>query len=236
MDVRWIGTWHDPAKEKEAAASLFDAGADVVFTGADTPAVADVAQEKGKWGVTYDHPGLLPGRRLPDGAVLDLGPGVQAHRRAGQGQHLQGRLRVLRRRLEGHGPVRLHGRPDAAAGHRRPAGRGRPDGQGHAGQDAGRRHSAASTSSAGPINDNTGNVGPGGRREARAVRPRPVPATPAARQLHVLHELARRRHQRHHPGLRSSPRPSSAGPSADAVRARRSPSCAPRCVNDAGHR
>ena len=57
LDVRWIGTWHDPAKEKEAAASLFDAGADVVFTGADTPAVADVAQEKGKWGVTYDHPG-----------------------------------------------------------------------------------------------------------------------------------------------------------------------------------
>jgi basic membrane protein A len=26
----------------------------VVFTGADTPAVADVAEEKGKWGVTYD--------------------------------------------------------------------------------------------------------------------------------------------------------------------------------------
>jgi basic membrane protein A len=40
--------------EKEGAASLFDAGAQVVFTGADTPAVADVAQEKGKWGVTYD--------------------------------------------------------------------------------------------------------------------------------------------------------------------------------------
>jgi basic membrane protein A and related proteins len=56
MDVRWIGTWHDPIKEKEAAASLFDAGAQVVFTGADTPAVADVAQEKDKWGVTYDHP------------------------------------------------------------------------------------------------------------------------------------------------------------------------------------
>lgn len=54
MDVRWINTWHDPILEKEAAASLFDAGAQVVFTGADTPAVADVAQEKGKWGVTYD--------------------------------------------------------------------------------------------------------------------------------------------------------------------------------------
>jgi basic membrane protein A len=54
MDIRWINTWHDPIIEKEAAASLFDAGAQVVFTGADTPAVADVAQEKGKWGVTYD--------------------------------------------------------------------------------------------------------------------------------------------------------------------------------------
>jgi len=54
MDVRWINTWHDPITEKDAAASLFDAGAQVVFTGADTPAVADVAEEKGKWGVTYD--------------------------------------------------------------------------------------------------------------------------------------------------------------------------------------
>ena len=49
MDVRWINTWHDPVAEKDAAASLFDAGAQVVLTGADTPAVADVAQEKGKW-------------------------------------------------------------------------------------------------------------------------------------------------------------------------------------------
>ncbi len=54
MDVRWINTWHDPVVEREAAASLFAAGAQVVFTGADTPAVADVAQELGKWGVTYD--------------------------------------------------------------------------------------------------------------------------------------------------------------------------------------
>lgn len=57
MDVRWINTWHDPIIEKEASASLFDAGAQVVFTGADTPAVADVATEKGKWGVTYDWVG-----------------------------------------------------------------------------------------------------------------------------------------------------------------------------------
>jgi basic membrane protein A len=56
MDIRFIQTWHDPVKEKDGAASLFDAGAQVVFTGADTGAVADVAQEKGKWAVTYDHP------------------------------------------------------------------------------------------------------------------------------------------------------------------------------------
>ena len=56
MDVRFINTWHDPQKEREAADSLFAAGADVVFTGADTPAVADAAQAKGKWAVTYDHP------------------------------------------------------------------------------------------------------------------------------------------------------------------------------------
>jgi basic membrane protein A and related proteins len=57
MDVRFINTWHDPITEKNGAASLFDGGAQVVFTGADTPANADVAQEKGKWGVTYDFYG-----------------------------------------------------------------------------------------------------------------------------------------------------------------------------------
>ena len=62
VDVRFINTWHDPQKEREGAASLFDAGADVVFTGADTPAVADVAKEKGKWAVTYDHPSSCAGR------------------------------------------------------------------------------------------------------------------------------------------------------------------------------
>jgi basic membrane protein A len=57
MDVRWINTWHDPVQEKSAAESLFDAGAQVVFTGADTPAPADVAQAKSKWGITYDWSG-----------------------------------------------------------------------------------------------------------------------------------------------------------------------------------
>jgi basic membrane protein A len=56
MDVRWIYTWHDPILEKEAASSLFDGGAQVVMTGADTPAPAEAAPE-GKWGITYDYSG-----------------------------------------------------------------------------------------------------------------------------------------------------------------------------------
>lgn len=56
MDVRWIFTWHDPIVEKEAASSLFDTGAQVVMTGADTPAPAEAAPA-GKWGITYDYSG-----------------------------------------------------------------------------------------------------------------------------------------------------------------------------------
>lgn len=74
MDVRWINTWHDPVKEKEGAASLFDAGAQVVFTGADTPAVADVATEKGKWGVTYDWFGSCTAERCLTAPYWNWGP------------------------------------------------------------------------------------------------------------------------------------------------------------------
>lgn len=56
IDVRFIYTWHDPILEQEAASSLFEAGAQVVMTGADTPAPAEVAPA-GKWGITYDYKG-----------------------------------------------------------------------------------------------------------------------------------------------------------------------------------
>ena len=74
LDVRWINTWHDPVKEKEGAASLFDAGAQVVFTGADTPASADVAQEKGKWGITYDWSGSCKVERCLTTIYWNWGP------------------------------------------------------------------------------------------------------------------------------------------------------------------
>jgi basic membrane protein A len=74
MDVRWINTWHDPIIEKDSAASLFDAGAQVVLTGADTPAVADVAQAKGKWGITYDYVGSCKVERCLTTIYWNWGP------------------------------------------------------------------------------------------------------------------------------------------------------------------
>jgi len=74
MDVRWLNTWHDPIIEKDSAASLFDAGAQVVFTGADTPAVADVATAKGKWGITYDWYGSCKAERCLTAPYWNWGP------------------------------------------------------------------------------------------------------------------------------------------------------------------
>lgn len=74
MDVRWINTWHGPIVEKDAAASLFDAGAHVVLTGADTPAVADVATAKKKWGITYDYIGSCKAERCLTTIYWNWGP------------------------------------------------------------------------------------------------------------------------------------------------------------------
>jgi basic membrane protein A len=54
IDIRWIGSWHDPILEQEAAKSLFDAGAHVVMNGADTQAAAQAAPD-GKYGITYNY-------------------------------------------------------------------------------------------------------------------------------------------------------------------------------------
>jgi basic membrane protein A and related proteins len=54
MDIRWIFTWFDPQKEREAAQSLIEAGASVVITGADTPGPVQVAGENDLWGIGYD--------------------------------------------------------------------------------------------------------------------------------------------------------------------------------------
>ncbi len=55
MEVRWINTWYDPDKEKQAAQSLLDAGVDVVLIGSDTPGPLVAAANGGKWAFTYDY-------------------------------------------------------------------------------------------------------------------------------------------------------------------------------------
>jgi basic membrane protein A len=46
----------------------------VVFTGADTPAAGDVAQEKGRWGVNYDHVGACKVERCLTAPYWNWGP------------------------------------------------------------------------------------------------------------------------------------------------------------------
>jgi simple sugar transport system substrate-binding protein len=45
--VTWLNTWFDPAKEREAALALVGQGADVLANHSASPAVAQVAEEKG---------------------------------------------------------------------------------------------------------------------------------------------------------------------------------------------
>jgi len=55
MEVRWINTWYDPDKEKQAAESLLDAGVDIVLIGSDTAGPLVAAANAGKWAFTYDY-------------------------------------------------------------------------------------------------------------------------------------------------------------------------------------
>lgn len=51
--VRWTHTWYDPAKEKEAAKSLLDEGADVIAQHQDTAGPMQAAEERGAWAIGY---------------------------------------------------------------------------------------------------------------------------------------------------------------------------------------
>lgn len=51
IKVVWTGTWYDPPKEKQAAQSLLDAGADVIAQHQDTPSALSAAAAAGKFGI-----------------------------------------------------------------------------------------------------------------------------------------------------------------------------------------
>ncbi|MGC8806963.1 MAG: BMP family ABC transporter substrate-binding protein [Thiomonas sp.] len=52
--VVWVNKWFDPPKETEAATSLINQGADVLFQNTDSPAVLQTAEKMGKYGFGWD--------------------------------------------------------------------------------------------------------------------------------------------------------------------------------------
>jgi basic membrane protein A and related proteins len=54
VKVVWTNSWFDPAKEKESANSMIEAGADVIASGADSNASILAASEKKVFAIGYD--------------------------------------------------------------------------------------------------------------------------------------------------------------------------------------
>jgi basic membrane protein A len=54
VHVVWSNTWFDPAREKEAAVSLLDIGADVIAQHQDSPAPQQAAQDRGVYSIGYN--------------------------------------------------------------------------------------------------------------------------------------------------------------------------------------
>ncbi len=53
VKVIWLNVWFDPARERDAAMTLFDQGVDVISFHTGSTAVMAAAQERGKWAIAY---------------------------------------------------------------------------------------------------------------------------------------------------------------------------------------
>jgi simple sugar transport system substrate-binding protein len=73
--VVWVNEWFNPPKETEAATSLINGGADVLFQNTDSPAVLKTAEAKGKraFGWDSDMTSYGPKAHLVS-AVINWGP------------------------------------------------------------------------------------------------------------------------------------------------------------------
>jgi len=73
--VVWVNGWFDPPKETEAATSLINSGADVLFQNTDSPAVLKTAEAKGKraFGWDSDMTAYGPKAHLAS-SVINWGP------------------------------------------------------------------------------------------------------------------------------------------------------------------
>ena len=73
--VVWVNEWFSPPKETEAATSLINGGADVLFQNTDSPAVLKTAQDKGKRAFGWDSDMTAYGPKAHLGsAVINWGP------------------------------------------------------------------------------------------------------------------------------------------------------------------
>jgi len=91
--VVWVNEWFNPPKETEAATSLINGGADVLFQNTDSPAVLKTAQDKGKraFGWDSDMTAYGPKAHLAS-AVINWTPYyVQATRQALEGKWTGGK-------------------------------------------------------------------------------------------------------------------------------------------------
>ena len=131
VHVVWTQTWYDPAKEREAAESLLDVGADVIAQHQDTPAPQQAAEKRGNYSIGYNSDMTeLRSRRPSDRADLELGGDLPQGGRRGAQRHLD-LLSVL------GWPGRRRRRAGAV---QRPGAGGRAgDGRGEEGRDR-RRH------------------------------------------------------------------------------------------------
>ncbi|MDD2878935.1 MAG: BMP family ABC transporter substrate-binding protein [Rhodoferax sp.] len=94
--VVWVNGWFDPPKETEAATSLINGGADVLFQNTDSPAVLKTAEAKGKraFGWDSDMTAYGPKAHLAS-AVINWGPyyikatkeALEGNWKAGAGAH-----------------------------------------------------------------------------------------------------------------------------------------------------
>jgi len=73
--VVWVNAWFDPPKETEAATSLINGGADILFQNTDSPAVLKTAEEKGKRAFGWDSDMTAYGPKAHLGsAVINWAP------------------------------------------------------------------------------------------------------------------------------------------------------------------
>lgn len=73
--VVWVNKWFDPPRESEAAQSLLDQGADVLFQNTDSPAVLQTAQKAGKFAFGWDSDMTAYGPKAHlASAIINWGP------------------------------------------------------------------------------------------------------------------------------------------------------------------